>query len=242
MSAGGRIDEALPLFEAPEDRVAALAALARLHFNRGAHEAAASAMEEALELLKPEDPALPPLLVSYLTASTFRAELAPLAAKRLQPLIEAARDGRPPDDPGLLAHLVLRLAFAAEPAERIRMLAARATAADPLVEPASLGILTGLIVQALCCVDELDDAERICAAAIAAARRRGSLLNFTMTSYHRAIGRYRRGELSSALADLDQALRRQPGGGRPATPGRAAFVRTFTSSAATWPPRARPCR
>jgi DNA-binding CsgD family transcriptional regulator len=206
MSASGHIDEALPMFEAPEDRVPALAALARMHFNRGAHEAAASAMEEALELLKPEDPALPPLLVSYLTASTFRAELAPLAAKRLQPLIQAARDGRPPDDPGLLAHLVLRLAFAAEPAERIRVLAARATAADPLVEPASLGILTGLIVQALCCVDELDDAERICAEAIAAAGRRGSLLNFTMTSYHRAIGRYHRGELSSALADLDQAL------------------------------------
>ncbi|MCW2935492.1 MAG: transcriptional regulator, LuxR family, partial [Actinomycetia bacterium] len=206
MSAGGHIDEALPMFEAAEDRVPALAALARLHFNRGAHEAAASTMQEALELLKPEDPALPPLLVSYLTASTFRAELAPLAAQRLQPLIEATRDGRPPDDPGLLAHLVLRLAFAGEPTERIRMLAAQATAADPLVEPASLGILTGLIVQALCCVDELDDAERICAAAIAAARRRGSLLNFTMTSYHRAIGRYHRGELSSALADLDQAL------------------------------------
>ena len=205
MRAGARIDEALPMLEAPEDRVTALAALARLHFNRGAHEAAASTMEEALELLKPEDPALPPLLVSYLTASTFRSELAPLAAKQLQPLIEAARDGRPPDDPGLLAHLVLRLAFAAEPAERIRVLAARATAADPLVDPASMGILTGLIVQALCCVDELDDAERICAAAIAAARRRGSLLNFTMTSYHRAIGRYHRGELSSALADLDQA-------------------------------------
>jgi DNA-binding CsgD family transcriptional regulator len=181
MSAGGHIDEALPMFEAAEDRVPALAALARLHFNRGAHEAAASAMQEAFELLKPEDPAL-------------------------QPLIEATRDGRPPDDPGLLAHLVLRLAFAGEPTERIRMLAARATAADPLVEPASLGILTGLIVQALCCVDELDDAERICAAAIAAASRRGSLLNFTMTSYHRAIGRYHRGELSSALADLDQAL------------------------------------
>jgi DNA-binding CsgD family transcriptional regulator len=206
VSAGRRIDEALPMFEAPEDRVPALAALARLHFNRGAHEAAARAMEEALELLKPEDPALSPLLVSYLTASTFRAELARLAAKRLQPVIEAAREGRPPDDPGLLAHLVLRLAFAAEPAERIRVLAARATAADPLVEPASLGILTGLIVQALCCADELDEAEQICAAAIAAARRRGSLLNFTMASYHRAIGRYHRGELSSALADLDQAM------------------------------------
>jgi DNA-binding CsgD family transcriptional regulator len=203
--AAGHIDEALPLLEAPGDRVRALAALGRLRFNLGAHEAAAGAMEEALELLKPDDPALPPLLVGYLTASTFRAGLHPLATARLRPMIDAARAGQPPQDPGLLAHLVLRLAFAAEPVARIRALAARATAADPLVDPASLGILNGLVVQALCCVDELDAAERASDAALTAARRRGSLLSFTMASYHRAIGRYHRGELASALADLDQA-------------------------------------
>ena len=206
VSAAGRIDEALPLVKAPADRVRVLTALGRLRFNRGEHEAAADAMAKALALLNPGDPALPPLLVSYLTFTTFRASLHPLAEERLRPLIDAARNGQPPDDPGLLAHLVLRLALAAEPAGQIRALAERATAADPLVEPASLGILTGLVVQALCCADELDDAERICAAALAAARRRGSLLNFTMASYHRAIARYHRGELASALADLDQAL------------------------------------
>jgi len=203
--AARHIDEAIQLLEAPGDRVRALAALGRLRFNRGEHEAAASAMEEALELLQPEDPALPPLLVGYLTASTFRAGLYPPAAERLRPMMEATRAGAPPQDPGLLAHLVLRLAFAAEPAAQVRALAERATAADPLVDPASLGILNGLIVQALCCVDELGAAERISDAALAAARRRGSLLSFTMASYHRAIGRYHRGELTSALADLDQA-------------------------------------
>jgi DNA-binding CsgD family transcriptional regulator len=203
--AAHHIDEAIPLLETPDDRVRALAALGRLRFNRGEHEAAASVMEEALELLKPEDPALSPLLVGYLTASTFRAGLYPLATARLRPMIEATRAGHPPQDPGLLAHLVLRLAFAAEPAAQVRALAERATAADPLVDPASLGILNGLVVQALCCVDELDAAERISEAALAAARRRGSLLSFTMASYHRAIGRYHRGELTSALADLDQA-------------------------------------
>jgi DNA-binding CsgD family transcriptional regulator len=201
-----RIDEALRLSGAPADRVRALAALGRLRFNLGEHEAAVAAMDQALALLEPGDPALPPLLVSYLTATMFRSSLHPLAAERLRPVIEAAHGGRPPDDPGLLAHLVLRLAFAAEPAERIRALAGRATAADPLVDPASLGILTGLVVQALCCVDELAEAERICESALAAARRRGSLLNFTMASYHRAIGRYHRGELTDALADLDQVL------------------------------------
>jgi DNA-binding CsgD family transcriptional regulator len=199
------LDDAFPLLEATDDRVQALAALGRLRFNRGEHEVAASVMEEALELLPPEDPAVAPLLVGYLTASTFRAGLHPLAAGRLRVMIEAARAGHPPRDPGLLAHLVLRLAFAGEPAVRVRALAERATAADPLVDPASLGILNGLVVQALCCVDELDAAERISDAALAAARRRGSLLSFVMASYHRAIGRYHQGELTSALADLDQA-------------------------------------
>jgi len=202
--AARHIEEAIPLCETPDDRVRALAALGRLRFNRGEHETAASVMEEALELLKPDDPALAPLLVGYLTASTFRAGLYPLAAERLQPVIAAARAGQLPQDAGLLAHLALRLAFAAGPAEQIVALAERATAADPLVDPATLGILNGLIVQALCCVDELDAAERISDAALAAARRRGSLLSFTMASFHRAIGRYHRGELTSALADLDQ--------------------------------------
>ena len=206
LGAAEHIDEAIPLLAAPGDRVRALAALGRLRFNRGEHEAAARVTEEALELLKPDDPVLPPLLVGYLTASTFRAGLHPLAAARLRPMIEAARDGRPPQDPGLLAHLVLRLAFAAESAARVRALAERATADDPLVDPGSLGILNGLIVQALCCVDELDAAERISDAALTAARRRGSMLSFSMASYHRAIGRYHRGELTSALADLDQSL------------------------------------
>ena len=204
-TAGDHIDEAIPLLEATDDQVRALTALGRLRFNQGAHEAAARATEEALELLKPEDPALPPLLVGYLTATMFRAGLYPLATARLRPVVEAARAGHLPQDPGLLAHLALRFTFAAEPAARIRELAERATAADPLVDPASLGILNGLVVQALCAVDELDAAERISEAALSAARRRGSLLSFTMASYHRAIGRYHRGELTSALADLDQA-------------------------------------
>jgi DNA-binding CsgD family transcriptional regulator len=199
------IDEALALFEAPGDRVRALTVLSRLRFNHGEHEAAADAVEEALGLLKPDDPALPSLLVGYLTASTFRAGRHPLAAARIRPLMEAARAGHPPGDPGLLTHLALRFAFAGESPARVRALADRATADDPLVDPASLGILNGIVVQALCCVDELDAAERISGGAVAAARRRGSLLNYSMASYHRAIGRYHRGELTSALADLDQS-------------------------------------
>jgi DNA-binding CsgD family transcriptional regulator len=210
--AARHIGDALTLLEAPGDRVRALAALGHLRFKYGEHEAAVNAMEEALELLEPDDPAVAPLLVGYLTASTFRAGLYPPAAARLQPVMEAARAGHPPADPGVLAHLVLRFAFAAEPAAAVRALAERATAADPLIDSGSLGILPGLVIQALCCVDELDAAERISDAAVDAARRRGSLLNYTMASYHRAIGRYHRGELTSALADLDQGRIASRGG------------------------------
>jgi len=80
------------------------------------------------------------------------------------------------------------------------------SAADPLVDPGSLGVLTALITQALCCVDELDAAEGVSAAALDAAQRRGSLLSFSMSSYQRAVVRFHCGELTEALADLDQSL------------------------------------
>jgi DNA-binding CsgD family transcriptional regulator len=157
--AAEHLDRALALLNAPVDRARALATLGRLHLTRGEHEAGAAAMNEAMAQLEPVDPVL---LADYLTLNTFRASLHPFAEERLRSLIEAARQGRPPEDPGLLAHLVLRLAFAAEPAGRIRSLAD--------------------------------------------ARRRGSLFNYTAASYHRAIARYHRGDLTGALADLDQAL------------------------------------
>jgi DNA-binding CsgD family transcriptional regulator len=64
----------------------------------------------------------------------------------------------------------------------------------------------GMVVQALVAVDELDAAERICDAAMTAARRRGVLLGYTLASYHRAIARHHMGALVGALGDLDQAL------------------------------------
>lgn len=206
MAARSHIDEAISLASAPDESARALAGLGRLHFHRGEHEAAARAIEDALALLEPESPELPALLVGYLTATTFRAGLYPNATGRLQPVIEAARAGRPPRDPGLLAHLVVRLTFAAEPVTWIRALAERATAADPLVDSEGMGILNGLIVQALCCLDELDEAERVSGLAVAAGCRHGSLLTYSTGSYHRAIPRYHRGELASALADLEQSL------------------------------------
>jgi DNA-binding CsgD family transcriptional regulator len=61
-----------------------------------------------------------------------------------------------------------------------------------------------LVIQALCCVDEIGAAEAATDEAITAARRHGSVLTYALVSYHRAIPRYHRGALLEALADIDQ--------------------------------------
>jgi DNA-binding CsgD family transcriptional regulator len=197
------IDEALVL---RPDHVDSLVALARLRLQQGHHAESARLVQEILDRLDPGDPLAQDLVVDEVTAGTFRVPLRARADARMVPLLEAAQAGRTPDHPGLLAHLTLRLALAGEPPERVRALAERATAADPLVDPASHGLLAGIVVQALVCVDELDTAEAVADAALGAARRDGSLLAYASASYHRALPRYHRGALADALADLDQAL------------------------------------
>jgi DNA-binding NarL/FixJ family response regulator len=203
--AGRHIAQALELLGAGREaeRVDALHSLARLHFMAGEHEAAADAMHPVLARLVPGDPSLEPVLAQYLALTTFRASLHPIAAARLEPIMEAARAGREPEDPGLLAHLTLRMALAGVPAERVRALAERATASNPLIDSGTHGILTGMVVQALACADELECAQRITQAALHEAHRSGSLLAFSIASFHGAIVRYHRGQLLDALADLD---------------------------------------
>jgi DNA-binding CsgD family transcriptional regulator len=200
------IREALGLSTAGAERVRALTALARLRFNRGEHVAAVEAYDQAFGETGTAGPEAEQLLAEYLTAHIFRAQLHPLGQARLSSVIVAAEQGNPPDDPGLLAHLALRSAFDGGSTDQVRVLAERATARDPLVDPRTRGFFAGMLVQALACVDELVLAEQIADAAITASRQRGSRAAHETASYHRAIPRYHMGELSAALGDLEQAL------------------------------------
>jgi DNA-binding CsgD family transcriptional regulator len=204
--AGTHIDAALAVLREPAERVSALALLARLHLQLGEHEASARALQEALALVDDDDAIAEALIADELSATLFQAPLRARAATRVRPLLAAARNGRTPEHPGLLAHLSLRLALAGGTPAQVRALGERATASNPLVDSASYGMLMGIVIQALVCVDELDLAERIADDALALARRRGSLLTYASASFHRAIPRYHRGALDDALADLDQAL------------------------------------
>lgn len=200
------IRQALDLSDEVTSRGRALYALFKLHSVQGDYDRAERVAQQALALLEPGEPLAQTLLVDQLTPGTFRARLSPTAATHLAPMLRATRAGNPPRHPGLLAHLALRLAFEGAPAAQIRDLAGRATATEPLVDPAGHGFLAGVLVQALATVDELDAAERLADQALEAARRRGSLLAYATASFHRAIPRYHRGALTEALADLEQAL------------------------------------
>jgi DNA-binding CsgD family transcriptional regulator len=204
--AQSHVDAALALLHEPAERVRALVPLARLRFQLGEHEASVRAVQEALALLDADDPVAQALAVDELTATLFRAPLRARAEALLAPLVADARRGKAPEHPGLLAHLALHMALSGAPPEQVRELSVRATSATPLVDSTSHGILMGLVVQALVCVDELELAERIADAALVIARRDGSLLTYSTASFHRAIPRYHRGALADALADLEQAV------------------------------------
>jgi len=200
------VAQALEQLTDPVSRVPALRAMSRIRIVVGDQQAAADALLEGLDAVGPGDAAAQQILAEYLTISRFRAPLHPDVRRRLALMLAGARRGAPPTDPGLLAHVLLDLALHGEPAATVRELAERATADDPLIDVASHGMPMGIVVQALCCVDELAAAERIAAAALTEARRRGSIFAAAVASYHVAIPRYHGGALSDAIADLDQAL------------------------------------
>jgi DNA-binding CsgD family transcriptional regulator len=218
--AEGHARQALQLLDGSPGRRAALRLLGRIHLASGDHAAAAAVLRELLDELGPDSADGQDLLGTYLTVNRFRAALHPEAQRRLAPIVEGARHGRVPSNAALVANVALTLALAGEEPAEVRRLAAMATHADPLVDARSLGLPMGMVVQALCAVDELEEAERIAERGLAAARRNGSLLAAGLACYHLALPRYHRGALADALADLDQAL-------APSREGRSA--------AAGWP-------
>ncbi|WP_322768751.1 helix-turn-helix transcriptional regulator [Frankia sp. Cr1] len=186
-------------------RADALGMLAQICHARGDAAGAAAASGEALDLLDPHDPAREDLLAGYLAIAMFHPSLVSDADRRMLPVLRAARQGRPPSRPPLLAHVTLRLALAGDPASAVRHMAARALADDPLLGPDSPAALIGLVVHALVIAGELAAADAAADAALATARERGDLLAQASASYHRALSRFQQGALTAALADLEAA-------------------------------------
>jgi DNA-binding CsgD family transcriptional regulator len=203
-AADRRVAEALEIATDTADVVRALTVRARICYAHSDHAGTAEASETALDLLDPDDPGAEPILAGYLAAGLFHAPSGVRTRSRMTAVTGAARAGRLPEHPALLAHLVFRAALDGEPADRVRALADRALATDPLGDAAGHGMALSLVVQALSAVDLLAEAEKAADRAVTAARRRGSVLAYALASYHRAIPRYHRGALADALADVEQ--------------------------------------
>lgn len=208
-TAHATVSEALTLLVPAEvhARAAALGALARIHRARGERDLAAAAGRAALDLLDRRDPAWQDALAEHLSVATFHPALQSEAGTLVSPVLSDAREGAFPRHVPLLAHVALRLALAGDPPAAVHAAAARALAADPLVDPSDHGMLFGLVVHALVIAGEWAVAESAADAALAAASRRGDLLAYSSACFHRALARFRRGALTAALADQEAAAR-----------------------------------
>jgi DNA-binding CsgD family transcriptional regulator/tetratricopeptide (TPR) repeat protein len=199
-----RIAEALRIATEPADVVRALIVRARVCYTRADHAGTVEASEAALALLDPADPVAESVLAGALAAGVFHGPSRVRTAPRMAEFTRAARAGRVPDNPALLAHLALRFVQDGEPAERVHAVAERALADDPLGDAAAHGRPFSLVVQALVAVDLLAEAEAAADRAVASARQRGSVIAYALATYHRAIPRYHRGALVDALTDVEQ--------------------------------------
>jgi len=186
-------------------RVDALTLLAQLRYGLGDPAGAAAAREIALDLLDSRDPGWQDTLAGQLSVATFHPPLRRAAEQRLAPVLADSRSGRPPSQPGLLAHVTLRLAFAGDPPAAVRGMAERALAADPLLGVVGHGTLLGLVVHSLVIAGELAAAEAAAETGLTAAHEQGDVLAYASASYHRGLARFNQGALTTALADLEVA-------------------------------------
>ncbi|MFG1687875.1 AAA family ATPase [Nonomuraea sp. NPDC049269] len=201
------VTEALALLDGapPDVRSKALNLLAQIRHARGDFSGAAKEHDAALGLLEPGSAKWQDALAGYLMVATFHPPLRGDGERRIAPVLREARLGRPPDRPGLLAHVALRLALAGDPVPEVRRTAALALARDPLVGTGGHGALLGVVVHSLVIVGELADAEAAADAALSAAAGRGDVLAYASASFHRALARYHQGGLTAALADVEAA-------------------------------------
>ncbi|MEA2479876.1 MAG: hypothetical protein QOJ07_1798, partial [Thermoleophilaceae bacterium] len=205
-AAAGHFAEAIDELRDPAARALALSELGGVLYVLDDRAGAAEKAEQALSEVPHGEPLGEALLAGYLSVAGFHADLRPRADERALPVMEAARAGRLPGDPGLLAHVAMRLALSGEHPDRVLEVAERSLAADPLIVPGTHGLLFGFVLHSLVCVDQLDAVDRIALTGMAAAQRTGDTVAFAGASYHRAIASYHRGALTDALADIEQAL------------------------------------
>lgn len=205
-----RIAEALGGMRSPRDRAETLLALGRLHYVEGRMAEAAEAMDRALGELEQGDAELRMQIESeYYPVASLDADRYAAAQNRAEDLIVQIGDALPLSVAArsMLASVALHLTLAAERREEALELAERAYGDGELIrqegaEASTIYLVTG----ALLCAGEADRDLEVTNAAIADARRRGSVHAFATASYARGCAFLKMGRIAEAIADVEAAI------------------------------------
>ncbi len=212
-SAVDRLRTAVGLLERPTARAHALAQLGQALYTVGDNAGAASAFDEGLRVLDGADPVLEDQLTAgYLGAARLDFRTREAAQARFRELLAGATDASTPAQRELLAQRALEHAMlGSAPADEVVELIRLAHAGGELLREATAdGVAWAGSVAALLFSDALDDVEAATSAGLEDARRRGSVIGFAVMSTVRGVGRYLRGDITSALGDLEGGLERVP--------------------------------
>lgn len=212
-SAVERLRSAVALLEQPDARARALAQLGQALYSAGDNAGAASAFDEGLRVLDGADPVLEEQLTAgYLGAARLDFRTRETAQTRFRELLAGSTEAATPAQRELLAQRALEHAMQGNaPADEIVELIRLAHAGGELLREATAdGVAWAGSVATLLFCDALDDVEQATSAGLEDARRRGSVIGFAVMSTVRGAGRYLRGDLTSALGDLEGGLERVP--------------------------------
>ncbi|HEX4805241.1 MAG TPA: helix-turn-helix transcriptional regulator, partial [Conexibacter sp.] len=210
-SAVERLRAAVALLDEPAVRARALAQLGQALYAAGDNAAAASAFDEGLRILDGADPVLEEQLTAgYLGAARLDFRTRETAQARFRELLAGSTEAATPAQRELLAQRALEHAMLGNaPCDEIVVLIRHAQAGGELLREATAdGVAWAGSVAALLFCDALDDVEATTSAGLEDARRRGSVIGFAVMSTVRGASRYLRGDLTSALGDLQGGLER----------------------------------
>ena len=212
-SAVERLRTAVALLERPDARANALAQLGQALYTAGDNAAAASAFDEGLRVLDGADPVLEEQLTAgYLGAARLDFRTRETAQTRFRELLAGSTEAATPAQRELLAQRALEHAMLGNaPYDEVVELVRLAHAGGELLREATAdGVAWAGSVATLLFCDALDYVEATTSAGLEDARRRGSVIGFAVMSTVRGASRYLRGDLTSALGDLEGGLERVP--------------------------------
>jgi DNA-binding CsgD family transcriptional regulator len=201
-----RLVQVLDHVDEPRTRADAYNQLARLLFFKGEIAESAAAAERGLAEIDAGDDLAAHLLSAQLTAATFVPALRAGLTDQLETYLPDARNGRPPSDPMICAHVSARMAIAGDHAALVLPIVEGAFARHPLVDDRAHGIVLGFPVVALVIIDELERAADALKCALRTGRARTSLITQTVAYHWSSVVAYRRGDLVQAHAYAQHAL------------------------------------